>query len=100
MSKLSQDVSVVRRHVTLQLRHHDRASLLAGKLHAFLQRAYVKGRDPYDLLCYLSDPNWPAPNLILLNNALQQTGWKGHILKEANWRAEVRNGSRMLTGRL
>ncbi|MDH4136458.1 MAG: nucleotidyl transferase AbiEii/AbiGii toxin family protein, partial [Anaerolineae bacterium] len=28
--------SVIRRHVTLQLQHHDRASLLAGKLHAIL----------------------------------------------------------------
>lgn len=41
--------SIVRRHVTLQLQHHDRASLLAGKLHAFLQRSYLKGRDLYDL---------------------------------------------------
>lgn len=31
--------SLVRRHVTLQLQHHDRASLLAGKLHAILQRS-------------------------------------------------------------
>jgi len=82
--------SVVRRHITLQLQHHDRASLLAGKLHAFLQRSYVKGRDLYDLLWYLSDPDWPAPNLILLNNALQQTGWKGQTLNEDNWRVEVR----------
>lgn len=36
--------SIVRRHVTLHLQHHDRASLLAGKLHAILQRSYVKGR--------------------------------------------------------
>jgi hypothetical protein len=32
--------TVVRRHVLLQLQHHDRASLLAGKLHAILQRPY------------------------------------------------------------
>lgn len=37
--------SVTRRHVTLQLQHHNQASLLAGKLHAILQRPYVKGRD-------------------------------------------------------
>ena len=37
--------TVVRRYVVLQLQHHDRASLLAGKLHAILQRAYTKGRD-------------------------------------------------------
>ena len=65
---------MVRRHVLLQLHHHDRASLLAGKLHAVLQRPYVKGRDFFDLLWYLSDPGWPSPNLTLLNRALAQTG--------------------------
>jgi hypothetical protein len=69
--------TVVRRHVILQLQHHDRASMLAGKLHAILQRPYAKGRDLYDLLWYLSDPTWPAPNLVLLYNALRQTGWTG-----------------------
>lgn len=83
--------SVVRRHVILQLQHHDRASLLAGKLHAILQRPYTKGRDIYDLLWYLSDPGWPAPNLVLLNNALQQTGWEGGVLTEDNWRQAVRD---------
>lgn len=81
--------SLVRRHVTLQLQHHDRASLLAGKLHAILQRSYVKGRDLYDLLWFLSDPDWPAPNLVLLNNALQQTGWHGELLTEGDWREAV-----------
>ncbi|MEW6232930.1 MAG: nucleotidyl transferase AbiEii/AbiGii toxin family protein [Chloroflexota bacterium] len=83
--------SVVRRHVTLQLQHHDQASLLAGKLHAILSRPYPKGRDIYDLLWYLSDPHWPAPNLTLLNNALQQTGWKGISPTERNWREIVRD---------
>ena len=82
--------TVVRRYVVLQLQHHDRASLLAGKLHAILQRPYVKGRDLYDLLWYLSDPTWPLPNLTMLNNALQQTGWKGGLLTETNWRWAVR----------
>ena len=41
-------VSLVRRHETLRLFHHDRASLLAGKLHAVLQRPHAKGRDLYD----------------------------------------------------
>jgi hypothetical protein len=82
--------TVVRRHVILQLQHHDRASLLAGKLHAILQRPYLKGRDLYDLLWYLSDPDWPAPNLTLLNNALQQTGWSGKLLTPGTWREAVR----------
>jgi hypothetical protein len=82
--------TVVRRHVILQLQHHDRASLLAGKLHAILQRPYLKGRDLYDLLWYLSDPDWPAPNLTLLNHALAQTGWPGAPLTGETWRAAVR----------
>jgi hypothetical protein len=81
--------TVVRRYVTLQLQHHDRASLLAGKLHAILQRPYIKGRDVYDLLWYLSDPAWPEPNLTLLNNALVQTGWTGGPVTAANWREWV-----------
>jgi hypothetical protein len=82
-------VTVVRRHVTLQLQHHDRASLLAGKLHAVLQRPYVKGRDVYDLMWYLSDPGWPPPNLNMLNNALLQTGWTNPPLTETDWREAV-----------
>jgi hypothetical protein len=82
--------SLVRRHVLLNLQHHDRSSLLAGKLHAILQRPYLKGRDLYDLLWYLSDREWPAPNLDLLNNALKQTGWGGETLSLYNWRETVR----------
>lgn len=81
--------TVVRRHVLLHLQHHDRASLLAGKLHAILQRPYAKGRDLYDLFWYLSDPEWPAPNLVLLDNALKQTGYQGEQITADNWRAAV-----------
>jgi hypothetical protein len=81
--------TTVQRFVELQLQHHDRASLLAGKLHSFLQRPYFKGRDLYDLSWYLSDPGWPPPNLALLNNALRQTGWQGGFLTEASWRETV-----------
>jgi len=78
--------TVLRRYVPLHLQHHDRPSLLAGKIHALLQRPYVKGRDVYDLFWYLSDPDWPEPNLILLNNALEQTGWSGVRLTPDTWR--------------
>ena len=83
--------TVIRRHVPLQIHHHDRASLLAGKLHAVLQRPYLKGRDLYDLLWYLSDPDWPAPNLTLLNNALQQTGWNAEPLAEDTWQQAIQD---------
>jgi predicted nucleotidyltransferase component of viral defense system len=84
------ETTVVRRHVLLRIQHHDRASLLAGKLHAILQRPYPKGRDFYDLIWYLSDREWPAPNLVLLNNALAQTGWTSAPLSETSWVAAVR----------
>ena len=83
------DTTLVRRHETLRLFHHDRASLLAGKLHAVLQRPYTKGRDLYDLVWYLSDPDWPPPNLALLNAALRQTGWAGMEMDARNWRNAV-----------
>lgn len=81
--------TVVRRHVILQLQHHDRASLVAGKLHALLQRPFLKGRDVYDLMWYLGDRNWPSPNLTLLNHALAQTGWRGETVTAENWRSIV-----------
>jgi hypothetical protein len=91
--------SLVRHFFILQLQHHDKASLLSGKLHAILQRPYAKGRDIYDLLWYLSDPAWPSPNLVLLNNALAQTGWTGGRLTERNWRELVHARLRSLDWR-
>lgn len=82
--------TIVRRFVVLQLHHHDKTSLLSGKLHAILQRSFTKGRDIYDLLWYLSDSTWPPPNLVLLNNALAQTNWAGGVLTENNWKEQVR----------
>jgi len=82
--------TLVRRFVTLRLYHHDRSSLLAGKLHAVLQRPWTKGRDLFDLLWYLSDPEWPQPNLDLLNNAVLQTGWDREAITSDNWRKVVR----------
>lgn len=83
------ETTLVRRFVILQLQHHSRASLLAGKLRAILQRPYVKGRDIYDLVWYLSDPEWPEPNLTHLNNALAQTSWDGPEITPQNWRATL-----------
>jgi len=80
---------LVRRHVTLRLWHHDRASLLAGKLHAVLRRPFAKGRDVYDLSWYLSDPDWPAPNMELLNHALRQSDEGDVSMTEDTWRAGV-----------
>lgn len=85
-SGASLQTTLIRRHVTLRLQHYDRASLLAGKIHAILQRPYLKGRDLYDLIWYLSDPTWELPNFVLLANALMQTGWQGATPTPENWK--------------
>ncbi len=41
---------------------------------------------PGYLLWYLSDPGWPDSNLVMLNNALDQTGWSGEPITIENWR--------------
>jgi predicted nucleotidyltransferase component of viral defense system len=79
-------IKSVRRYFMLHLQHYDPASLLAGKLHTVLMRKYTKGRDLYDLAWYLSDPAWPAPNITLLDNALQQSEWQGDEVTASNWR--------------
>ncbi len=77
--------TIIRRHVLLNLFHHDRPSLLAGKLHAILSRPYTKGRDLFDLFWYLSDPAWPAPNIEFLAQALKQSNWPGPAINLSNW---------------
>ncbi len=81
--------TIIRKHCLLNLLHYDKSSLLAGKIHALLSRRYVKGRDIYDLMWYLSDRTWPGPNIKLLNNALRQTGFKGAELTKDNWRSRL-----------
>jgi hypothetical protein len=80
------ETTITRRFVTVNLKHYDKPSLLAGKLHAILARSYTKGRDIYDLIWYLSSPSWPEPNIVLMNSALEQTGWNGPAITESNWR--------------
>ena len=83
------ETRTIQRHVAVRLRHHDRASLLAGKLAAILARPYAKGRDVYDLWWYIADPRWPAPNLRLLNSALRQTKPEAPPLTGETWRLAV-----------
>ena len=83
-------ISLIRyRELFLNIQHHDKASLLAGKVHAVLQRKYLKGRDIFDLVWYLSDRSWPIPNFGMLNNALDQSGWDGPRLTESNWKMAI-----------
>jgi predicted nucleotidyltransferase component of viral defense system len=93
------DTTIVHRHVPLQIQHHDRASLLAGKMHAILQRGIAKGRDLYDLMWYLSDPYWPEPNLTYLSNDLKQKNWQGPLPNPENWRGILSNRLQVLDWR-
>lgn len=79
------EITLIRKYVLLNILHYDKPSLFAGKLHAILARKYVKGRDLFDLIWILANPQWPPPNFILLNNALKQTGWKGPEINQTNW---------------
>ena len=77
---------VVDKYFPISFLSYDISSLFAGKLHALLRRKYTKGRDFFDLGWYLSRWKDITPNIILLKNALEQTGWKGEIPAEDNWR--------------
>jgi predicted nucleotidyltransferase component of viral defense system len=79
------ETTLIRKYVLLNILHYDKPSLFAGKLHAILSRKYVKGRDLFDLVWILANPQWPAPNFILLDNALKQTGWAGPEINKSNW---------------
>lgn len=86
---------IVTRHSTFLVQHHDLSSLFAGKLHAVLARKYAKGRDLYDLVWYLSQRPPVAPNLILLQGALDQT--EGPTRRKArDWNKLVRARVRSL----
>ena len=88
--------TLLQRHVGLHVRHHDRATLLAGKLHAVFERAYIKGRDWYDLWWYLSQPNWPLPNFAHLNNSLHQSNSSLPKITVANWKPILNERIRLL----
>jgi len=87
----STETTIVRKYITLNLLHYDKPSLFAGKLHAILARKYTKGRDLFDLIWILSGKDWPEPNYILLNNALNQTGWNGPEMNKGNWKKIIEN---------
>jgi len=80
------EVTTVRRFVTLRLTHHDKPSLIAGKVAALLCREWLKGRDVYDLVWYLSDPSWPEPNEVLLAGALRQAGMADLASEPGSWK--------------
>ncbi len=76
---------IVNKYFPVSFLSYDLPSLFAGKLHALMSRKYAKGRDFFDLGWYLSKWRDLTPNIILLHNALKQTGWKGSFPSEENW---------------
>ena len=100
--------TTIQRYAMLRLAHHDQASLLAGKVCAVLLREWLKGRDVFDLVWYLSDPRWPEPNESLLAGALSQAGrddltlnqrWKSALVERvatADWRSVLPDVERFL----
>jgi len=80
------ETSLVQGEFLFTVTHHDLPSLFAGKLHAFFQRGFTKGRDYYDLLWYLKEGI--DPNLEFLNNALQQSE-AGFSLSKSDWRLKL-----------
>jgi hypothetical protein len=59
---------------------HDEPTLFSGKIHALLCREYIKGRDWFDLLFYLTRKT--RFNLPYLINALLQTGPYVDLLRD------------------
>ncbi|MFA7157986.1 MAG: nucleotidyl transferase AbiEii/AbiGii toxin family protein [Kiritimatiellia bacterium] len=80
---------VIERHRMFVVRCYDLPSLMAGKLHALITRKYSKGRDWYDFIWYRAQRPQPQPNLILLQNALDQTQGGG-VFESGKWEDYVR----------
>ena len=80
--------SVVNKEFIFPVRHYDLPSLMAGKLHAVLCRRFVKGRDFYDLLWYLSKSI--EPNLKLLRNSIRQTESSPDSSPTDDWKGLLR----------
>ncbi len=77
---------IVNKYFPISFLSYDIPSLFAGKLHALLCRKYIKGRDIFDIGWYLSKWNDLTPNIVLLQNALSQTGWGKERISVENWR--------------
>lgn len=77
---------IVNKFFPIAFLSYDLPSLLAGKIHALLNRKYTKGRDFFDIAWYLSRFKTLSPNFKLLQNALTQTGYTKKMPVESDWR--------------
>ncbi len=80
------ETGIVNRHALLSMRYYDLSSLMAGKIHALMTRGYPKGRDWYDLVWYMAKRPPVQPNLVQLQNALDQTQGSG-IFAASCWKS-------------
>lgn len=80
------ETQLVNKYFPISFLSYDTKSLFAGKLHALLSRKYAKGKDYFDLGWYLSKWKGIEPNFVLLENALEQTGWSKDIPGKDSWR--------------
>ncbi len=79
---------IVERHRLVAIRCYDIGSLMAGKVHALVTRAYPKGRDWYDFIWYTAVRPPIEPNLVLLQHAFDQTQGPG-VMTSGKWRDYV-----------
>ncbi len=80
------ETGIVNRHALLSMRYYDLSSLMAGKIHALMTRGYPKGRDWYDLVWYMAKRPPVQPNLVQLQNALDQTQGIGTFVA-SSWKS-------------
>ena len=84
------ETSLVRKHASLRLHHHDRGVPFWPASCTRCCAAHGRrGRDIHDLAWYLGDPTWPSPNLPMLNAALTRTGGGVDPLSSRTWRGAV-----------
>ena len=76
--------TIINKQFMFNITHYDLPSLFSGKLHACLFRKYVKGRDWYDFLWYISSRKYP--NFDLLNNSIKQTEEKDLGIDQNNFK--------------
>lgn len=81
---------IIERHRMFAVRCYDMPSLMAGKLHALITRQHSKGRDWYDFIWYRAQRPQPQPNLVLLQNALDQTEGRD-VFESGKWEDYVRD---------
>jgi hypothetical protein len=81
------EISMVNKDFLFKVQNYGLPSLFASKLHAFIFHKYVKGRDYYDLLWFLSRKT--PVNYKLLSIAARQTEGKGFKLDKTNLKGQL-----------